>query len=175
MNNNNNNNDHINEEIIDHENEEEMDVQNIDIDDLQADLIIHNENDDGYYDNDAEEVIANNNNNNPQNNNANVWQQINIQIRNDNNNNGIDLQEGFPQFLCDNPGPNINNIEERSPLLFFQLFFTNTIINTFVTFTNLYANNTNRQRWHDITVAELKLFFSVIIYMGINKMSRREF
>ena len=44
-----------------------------------------------------------------------------------------------------------------------------------MTFTNLYANNTNRQRWHDITAAELKLFFSVIIYMGINKMSRREF
>jgi hypothetical protein len=56
MNNNNNNNDHVNEDIIDHENEEEMDVQNIEIDDLQADLIIHNENDDGYYDNDAEEV-----------------------------------------------------------------------------------------------------------------------
>ena len=161
--------------MVDNEDEEDMDDQNIEDIDINAG-IIEPDNNDGYYDDDAaaDEDIPNNNNN-VQNNNNNIWQLNQIPIRNDNNNAEINLIEGYPQFLCDNPGPNIPNIEERSPLLFFQLFITNAIIDTFVQFTNLYANNTNRTRWKDITAVELKKFFSVIIYMGINKLGRREF
>ncbi|MEY4861808.1 MAG: hypothetical protein RL059_1512 [Bacteroidota bacterium] len=57
--------------------------------------------------------------------------------------------------------PNINNI----PWEFVQLFWTDTIINTFIANTNAYSVNSRRLKWHNITSDELCNFFSLIIYL----------
>lgn len=61
-----------------------------------------------------------------------------------------------------------------SPLRFFELLFTPAMMDKFVAQTNEYAASVHRNRWKDLTRDTLKLFFGIVLYMGLVRLNQRE-
>ena len=64
-----------------------------------------------------------------------------------------------------------------TPGRFFQLFFTNSTLEVIKQNTNHYAymkgaGEPGHRRWKDMTIAELKIFLGLVIYMGVFKSAR---
>jgi hypothetical protein len=79
-------------------------------------------------------------------------------------------------------GPNVNNIKdamngsiEDSVLQFFQLFFSSTIMQSFLSATNYFGKTFVRGWRFDVTLAEFKAFLSIILLFGLIKYPDRRF
>ncbi len=61
-----------------------------------------------------------------------------------------------------------------SPLQYFELFFSKSVLRTLVKHTNAYGamrQEGKKKPWEDISVKDLKLFIALVIYMGVVKCS----
>lgn len=79
--------------------------------------------------------------------------------------------------------PGIKHAPPRNspPLVYFKLFFTTALLETFVRFTNKYANdfitknqnnfkqNSRAKKWLPVTILEIQAFLAVLINMGIKR------
>lgn len=87
-------------------------------------------------------------------------------------------------FLVDPVGP-IDAIREdylvKSPVDFFNLFFNNDVVNLIVTETNRYAQQkisagiqqkSRLQRWKDTNEDEIRIFFSLCLWMGLARFPK---
>ena len=67
---------------------------------------------------------------------------------------------------------------ESKSYFFFNLIFSDELIDLIVRETNRYArqklagNNTRLAKWHDVTRQELKAYFGICLVMGINNLPR---
>lgn len=81
-------------------------------------------------------------------------------------------------FSCnETPGPKHCPPVESKPIVYFNLFFTEILLNIFVTETNRYANQTTteladnlspqrrKQNWAAVGLIEMKAFIAVILNM----------
>jgi len=78
------------------------------------------------------------------------------------------VQQRHNRVACYPPEFNLNG----SALDYFQLFFDNSIFQLLAENTNNYASfkgagNAGSRPWKSTTPAELKIFFGIIIYMGV--------
>lgn len=64
--------------------------------------------------------------------------------------------------------------ESKSPLQFFQLYFSGTVVNTFVTATNEYASQEKVPKWTPLTPKMFLYFLCIIMFMGLVKLPTRE-
>lgn len=85
-------------------------------------------------------------------------------------------------FNSNNTGPAVPD-DLKSPLEFFSLFFTDELIETIVTETNRYAEETiirnicdekilpssRLNTWTKVTSDEIKVFFGIFIWMGLDQ------
>ncbi len=83
-------------------------------------------------------------------------------------------ESNIPLFLGDqNRCRNLNHMS-RSPIEFFGKLFTGKMMEHIVTTTNEFARHSGETAWVNITVEELKCFFSIILYMGVVKLGSKE-
>ena len=54
------------------------------------------------------------------------------------------------------------------PVEYFSRFFDDEIYNLLIYQTNLYDAQQNVRNWHDVSKAEMKAFFGVIVAMGLH-------
>ncbi|XP_026108480.1 piggyBac transposable element-derived protein 4-like [Carassius auratus] len=84
-----------------------------------------------------------------------------------------DIEPTQPIFRPKNtPGPQLISTATCSPLQYFELFFSKSVLKTILENTN--ANGAMRQDgkkmpWEDITIKDLKSFIALVIYMGVLK------
>jgi hypothetical protein len=87
----------------------------------------------------------------------------------------VDIYQLQPEFSPTNPvGHKLRAGMKRKPKSFFLKFLDKKILAKFVTSTNDYAAATLRPAWKQLTIEELKLFWSIIMFMGVVKLNRRE-
>jgi hypothetical protein len=104
------------------------------------------------------------------------WKNENILPRTTTSSNGDVMNDcGFPNFLLDltqaSPGnllPLARVKIEYSPLMIWELFFTDAIIQDFVVNTNNYAKNVNAQDYLCINGNDMKRFFAAVYLLGLN-------
>lgn len=86
-----------------------------------------------------------------------------------------DLGNVTEHGFYEQPGPRHCLANNARPIDYFYLFFTETLLTTFVTMTNLYATRylekfpNSSIKWSPVTLAEIKAFIAVILNMGLNK------
>lgn len=75
------------------------------------------------------------------------------------------------------PGPKTIPPATKTPLEFFRLFFTDSLIQTFCDSTNGYAVRNNANNWSMVTIKEFLSFISIVFIMGIVKIggNRRDY
>ncbi|RPB00531.1 hypothetical protein L873DRAFT_1842950 [Choiromyces venosus 120613-1] len=76
-----------------------------------------------------------------------------------------------PEFYSSNQHTSYANIP--SPKRYFSLFFMDETLSSLVQNTNLYAHGKGageqgRRPWKDITIAHLKIWLGIVIYMGVH-------
>ncbi|KAJ8367578.1 hypothetical protein AAFF_G00314670 [Aldrovandia affinis] len=72
------------------------------------------------------------------------------------------------------PGPQLIGVATYTALQLFQLFFTNSVLQTIIQNTNEYASthySTPSKQWIDVTLQDMFTFMSLVIYMGLVKCS----
>ena len=84
----------------------------------------------------------------------------------------------LPQFR-ENPGMKVDVPEGQVPVSYFDMFFTDTIVERIVTETNRYAEqtianaellpNSRAHSWRPLSAEELRLFFGVVFAMGLTE------
>ncbi|XP_042604919.1 piggyBac transposable element-derived protein 4-like isoform X2 [Cyprinus carpio] len=84
-----------------------------------------------------------------------------------------DVEPTQPIFRPKNkPGPQLISTASCSPLQYFELFFSKSVLQTVVENTNAYGamrrEGTKRQ-WENISIKDLKSFIALVIYMGVLK------
>lgn len=100
-----------------------------------------------------------------------IWALENLaEPANNYNNMYIDNIEPFAREDC---GPKLHIGEVKSPLHFFQKFYTNQLLDKFVTESNKYATGTKRNRWKSLTIGRFNQFLAIICYMGVTKLPTR--
>lgn len=62
------------------------------------------------------------------------------------------------------------NLSEITPLQIFSLFFTSEMMNLIIKNTNLYAETKFAKLWSNLTLSELQIWLSIMIYTGIFKL-----
>ncbi|XP_041649204.1 piggyBac transposable element-derived protein 4-like [Cheilinus undulatus] len=86
-----------------------------------------------------------------------------------------DITPAQPDFRpAHAPGPKLIPTATYTVLQLFQLFFTNSVVQTIVTNTNEYGRayyKTASNPWTDITLQDMFSFMALVIYMGIVKCS----
>uniref|UniRef100_A0A9J7ZS92 PiggyBac transposable element derived 4 n=1 Tax=Cyprinus carpio carpio TaxID=630221 RepID=A0A9J7ZS92_CYPCA len=84
-----------------------------------------------------------------------------------------DIEPTQPLFLPKNtPGPQLISTATCSPLEYFELFFTKSVLKTIVEHTNAYGamrQEGKKKPWQDITIKDLRSFIALVIYMGVLK------
>ncbi|XP_029299578.1 piggyBac transposable element-derived protein 4-like [Cottoperca gobio] len=72
------------------------------------------------------------------------------------------------------PGPTLIRTASYTPLELFNLFFTNSMLNTIIENTNIKGStcSTANHPWFDITLQDMFSFMAMLIYMGLLKCSR---
>ncbi|XP_039547063.1 piggyBac transposable element-derived protein 4-like [Pimephales promelas] len=85
-----------------------------------------------------------------------------------------DLTPPQPTFRPTNaPGPQLIRTGTYTVLQFFQLFFSNTLLQTIITNTNDFGSthySKPSNPWIDITLQDIFAFIAMVIYMGIVKL-----
>ena len=70
-----------------------------------------------------------------------------------------------------NEGSLVQKFDREVPVNFkdqyFQLMFTDAMVQIFVIRTNSFARNNNKERWYDLTAVEFKTFLSICLYLGV--------
>lgn len=56
---------------------------------------------------------------------------------------------------------------EDNPEVFFSEFIRDNILNKFVNAASSYATSSGRSKWKTLALAELKLYFGLVLYMGV--------
>ncbi|XP_059425059.1 piggyBac transposable element-derived protein 4-like [Carassius carassius] len=72
----------------------------------------------------------------------------------------------------DTPGPQLNSTATCSPLHYFELFFSKSVLQTVVEHTNAYGAmhcEGKKSPWENISIKYLKSFIALMIYMGMTK------
>ncbi|XP_012992049.4 piggyBac transposable element-derived protein 4-like [Esox lucius] len=93
----------------------------------------------------------------------------------------LEEDDGEPQPLRFRPkrpnGPQLVNDATYSPLQLFQLFFTTSMLGTLVANTNKYGDlkqqEGRKMHWKHVTMGEMLIYVSLVIYMGLIKVSRQ--
>ncbi|KAL1252136.1 hypothetical protein QQF64_019932 [Cirrhinus molitorella] len=70
------------------------------------------------------------------------------------------------------PGPRLVSSESCSPLQYFELFFSKSVLRTIVANSNAYGamrQEGSKKPWEDISVKDFKSFLALVIYMGLLK------
>lgn len=70
------------------------------------------------------------------------------------------------------PGPQLISTASFSVLQYFELFFSQPVMQKIVDHSNIFGamrHEARKRKWKDITVADLKSFIAMVIYMGIVK------
>ncbi|XP_042567623.1 piggyBac transposable element-derived protein 4-like [Cyprinus carpio] len=84
-----------------------------------------------------------------------------------------DIEPTQPIFRPKNtPGPQLISTATCSPLDYFELFFTKSVLKTIVEHTNAYGamrQEGKKLPWEDITIKDLRSFIALVIYMGVLK------
>ncbi|XP_031333570.1 piggyBac transposable element-derived protein 3-like [Photinus pyralis] len=62
-------------------------------------------------------------------------------------------------------------VTNRTPYELFSLFFDDDVVNSIVTYSNIYSAQKNRHT--EITISEIKKFFGILLLSGYNHVSRR--
>lgn len=87
------------------------------------------------------------------------------------------IERTTPPFSGGTPGPNMQYAgmaAANSPLKCFELFFTNTVVATFVEASNAYGRKFINGWKKDLTKSEFKIFIAVILIMGVVKYPNRK-
>ncbi|KAI2650763.1 PiggyBac transposable element-derived protein 4 [Labeo rohita] len=84
-----------------------------------------------------------------------------------------DIEPKQPLFRPKNtPGPQLISTATCSPLQYFELFFSKSVLQTVVEHTNTYGAmrfEGKKKPWEDISIKDLKSFIALVIYMGVLK------
>ncbi|XP_052446673.1 uncharacterized protein LOC127988134 isoform X9 [Carassius gibelio] len=87
-----------------------------------------------------------------------------------------DVEPKQPIFKPKNtPGPQLNSSATCSPLQYFELFFSKSVLQTVVEHTNAYGAmhcEGKKSPWENISIKDLKSFIGLLIYMGMTKCSK---
>uniref|UniRef100_A0A3Q2DYJ5 PiggyBac transposable element-derived protein domain-containing protein n=1 Tax=Cyprinodon variegatus TaxID=28743 RepID=A0A3Q2DYJ5_CYPVA len=73
------------------------------------------------------------------------------------------------------PGPQQRSRTASTPMDFFRLFFTDTVLATLLANTNQYGKtkiDEKKGKWKDLTISDMFSFLAIIIYMGLIKCSQ---
>ncbi|XP_067283804.1 piggyBac transposable element-derived protein 4-like isoform X2 [Pseudorasbora parva] len=91
--------------------------------------------------------------------------------------NDVDIQDVTPPqatFRPTNPpGPKVKRTDTYTALQFFQLFFTNSMLQTVIKNTNDYGSihhSNPSNPWIDMSLPDIFAFMAIIIYMGLVKL-----
>ncbi|XP_051980383.1 piggyBac transposable element-derived protein 4-like isoform X2 [Xyrauchen texanus] len=85
-----------------------------------------------------------------------------------------DIEPPQPVFRpAGTPGPQVVTTASLSPLQFFELFFSTSVMQTIVNNTNAYGAKcrNGKKPWRDITIKEFRSYLALVIYMGLLKCS----
>ncbi|XP_050950241.1 piggyBac transposable element-derived protein 4 isoform X2 [Labeo rohita] len=84
-----------------------------------------------------------------------------------------DIEPAQPVFKPrQTPGPRLVSSGSCSPLQYFELFFSKSVLRTILTNSNAYGamrQEGAKKPWEDITAKDLKSFLALVIYMGLLK------
>ncbi|XP_051550033.1 piggyBac transposable element-derived protein 4-like [Myxocyprinus asiaticus] len=83
-----------------------------------------------------------------------------------------DIEPPQPVFRpAGTPGPQVVTTASFSPLQFFELFFSTSVMQTIVNNTNAYGAKcrNGKKPWHDITIKDFRSYLALVIYMGLLK------
>ncbi|XP_067271486.1 piggyBac transposable element-derived protein 4-like [Pseudorasbora parva] len=85
-----------------------------------------------------------------------------------------DIEPTRPIFRPRNtPGPQLMSNSSCSPLQYFDLFFSKSVMKTIVSNSNAYGakrqEGKKEEEWRDISVKDFKSFLALVIYMGLLK------
>uniref|UniRef100_A0A9J7ZVJ6 PiggyBac transposable element derived 4 n=1 Tax=Cyprinus carpio carpio TaxID=630221 RepID=A0A9J7ZVJ6_CYPCA len=70
------------------------------------------------------------------------------------------------------PGPRLVSTASCTPLQYFELFFSKTVLRTILSNSNAYGamrQEGTKKPWEDISIKDLKSFIALVIYMGLLK------
>ena len=71
------------------------------------------------------------------------------------------------QICFEKRGPRVDTVASRAPFEFLKLFWTDEVMEQFVTNTNLYAANNNDKDWKYTNIDDLWVFFAVVLFLGM--------
>ncbi|XP_067270815.1 piggyBac transposable element-derived protein 4-like [Pseudorasbora parva] len=84
-----------------------------------------------------------------------------------------DIEPTQPKFRPKHtPGPQLVSNTSCSPLQYFELFFSKSVMRTILSNTNEYGakrQEGKKEEWQEISVKEFKSFLALVIYMGLLK------
>lgn len=101
-----------------------------------------------------------------------VWREFDLDFCDEEH--GDSIYDDIPAFLVDDTGPRLGDDPPDTPLGFLYLFLTDALIDRFVNNTNSYAIYTDRPDWTELTVQELWVFISIVLYMGVFPLPQRK-
>lgn len=88
----------------------------------------------------------------------------------------IPICQLYPKYKGRQAGPKLDGINLTCPTDYFELLWDIDIMNQFMTSSNAYATGKLGERdWNPIDMAEMKTFFAIIMYLGMNRSSSREY
>lgn len=89
----------------------------------------------------------------------------------------FDSRRHYPPFRgltrLIHPGPKNIPPRAKSPINFFDLLWSDHIMDTFIVNTNQYAVNIGKARWKDVTKKELYGFFAIVLFSGMCRIPIR--